>query len=35
MPKIIDDKFVNIVNDIEKVQKKRTMYISYTGPEGV
>ena len=35
MPKIIDDKFVNIVNDIEKVQKKPTMYISYTGPEGV
>ena len=31
MSKIIDDKFVNVTNDIEKVQTKPTMYISYIG----
>lgn len=29
---IIDDKYTNIRVDIEKVQTKPTMYISYTGP---
>jgi DNA gyrase subunit B len=33
--KIIDDKFTTIRNDIEKVQKAPTLYISYRGPEGV
>lgn len=32
---IIDDNYTVIENDIEKVQQKPTMYISYTGPEGV
>lgn len=35
MSKIIDDKFTTILNDIEKVQKAPTLYISYRGPEGV
>ena len=29
--KIIDDSFSNITNDIQRVQTKPTMYISYTG----
>ena len=29
--KIIDDKYTNIENDIEKIQTKPTMYISHTG----
>lgn len=33
--KIIDDTFVNIVDDIEKVQKKPTLYVSFTGADGV
>lgn len=36
MPKIVDivdDVYVNITNDIEKIQTKPTMYISHTGPE--
>ena len=33
MPKIVDDVYVNITDDIEKVQKKPTMYISHTGPQ--
>lgn len=32
---IIDDDYTVIDNDIEKIQQKPTMYISYTGPEGV
>ena len=31
MARIIDDTFVNITNDIEKVQAKPNMYISYVG----
>lgn len=31
MAKIIDDIYTNIENDIEKIQTKPTMYISYTG----
>lgn len=31
MSKIVDDKFDNITNDIEKVQTKPTMYISFIG----
>lgn len=31
MARIIDDKFVNITNDIEKVQAKPNMYIAYVG----
>lgn len=31
MTKIIDDVYTNIREDIEKVQTKPTMYISYTG----
>ena len=30
--KIIDDKYTNILVDIEKIQAKPTMYISHTGP---
>ena len=33
--KILDDEFVTIKDDIEKIQKKPTMYISFTGAEGV
>lgn len=33
MPKIVDDVYVSIVDDIEKVQKKPTMYISHTGQQ--
>ena len=32
MPKIIDDVYKTVTNDIEKIQTKPTMYISYTGP---
>ena len=32
--KIVDDKFTVITNDIEKIQQKPTMYISFSGPEG-
>ena len=31
----VDDEFTVITDDIEKVQQKPTMYISYSGPEGV
>lgn len=34
MAKIIDDTYETIENDIEKVQRKPTMYISFTGSEG-
>lgn len=30
--KIVDDEYTTVRNDIEKVQTKPTMYISYTGP---
>lgn len=30
-PKIIDDVYTNILEDIGKIQAKPTMYISYTG----
>lgn len=33
--KIIDDKFTVITDDIEKIQKKSTVYISFTGADGV
>lgn len=33
--KIIDDTYTNILVDIEKVQAKPTMYISYTGHRAV
>lgn len=33
MAKIVDDIYVNITDDIEKVQKKPTMYISHTGQQ--
>ena len=33
MAKIVDDIYVNITDDIEKVQKKPTMYISHTGKQ--
>lgn len=33
--KIIDDKFTKIKNDIEKIQKAPTLYISYRGQAGV
>lgn len=33
-PKIIDDKFTTLLNDIDKVQKAPTMYISFRGPQG-
>jgi DNA gyrase/topoisomerase IV subunit B len=32
--KIIDDIYTTIENDIEKIQKKSTLYISYVGPKG-
>lgn len=32
--KIIDDTFTVITNDIDKIQKSPTMYISFRGPEG-
>lgn len=35
MAKIIDDKFTTLLNDIDKVQKAPTLYISYRGAEGV
>ena len=31
MPKIIDDKFINYESDIQKIQVKPTMYVSYRG----
>ena len=33
--RIVDDKFTTLLNDIDKVQKAPTLYISYRGPEGV
>ena len=30
--KIVDDEYTTVRDDIEKVQTKPTMYISYTGP---
>lgn len=33
--KIVDDKFTTLLNDIDKVQKAPTLYISYRGAEGV
>lgn len=33
--RIIDDDFTVITDDIEKIQKKSTVYISFTGAEGV
>lgn len=33
--KIIDDDYTVITDDIEKIQKKSTVYISFTGAEGV
>lgn len=32
--KIIDDKFTTLENDIDKLQKSPTLYISYRGPAG-
>lgn len=32
---IVDDEYTVIDNDIEKIQQKPTMYISFSGPEGV
>ena len=34
MPKFKDDKFDYIESDIEKIQRKSGMYISYVGKKG-